>query len=190
MRVIGGSHKGRTLKGPSTQDVRPTSDRLRESLFNILAHGYGDPLSDARVIDLFAGTGALGIEALSRGAHFVLFVDDGTEARSLIRANVEALGLGGVTRIYRRDATQLGPMPPQNPFTLAFLDPPYGKKLVERGLASLQDGGWLADGALTIIEEDARAQIELPEGFEQIEQRTYGDTQIMIVRHILLHASD
>ena len=105
--------------------MRPTADRLRESLFNILAHAYGDPISGARVLDLFAGTGALGIEAISRGAAFALFVDDGVEARALLRDNVEALGLGGVTRIFRRDATRLGPAHPLEPFSLAFLDPPY-----------------------------------------------------------------
>ena len=116
--------------------MRPTADRLRESLFNILAHAYGDPISGARVLDLFAGTGALGIEAISRGAAFALFVDDGAEARALLRDNVEALGLGGVTRIFRRDATKLGPVHPLEPFTLAFLDPPYRKGLAEKALAS------------------------------------------------------
>src|SRR3569623_1651172 len=105
MRVVGGSLRGRALKGPESQAIRPTADRLRESLFNILIHAYGDPITDARVLDLFAGTGALGCEALSRGAKFALFVDDGAEARGLIRANVEALSLTGVTKIFRRDAS-------------------------------------------------------------------------------------
>src|SRR5229473_5423556 len=109
MRVVGGRLKGRNLASPSSRDIRPTADRLREALFNILVHAYDDPISDARVLDLFAGTGALGIEALSRGAAFVLFIDDGAEARALMRANVDALGLGAVTRIFRRDATKLGP---------------------------------------------------------------------------------
>ena len=122
---------------------RPTADRLREALFNILVHAYGDPVTGARVLDLFAGTGALGIEAISRGAAFALFVDDGVEARALLRDNVEALGLGGVTRIFRRDATKLGPAHPLEPFSLAFLDPPYGKGLAEKALASARDGGWL-----------------------------------------------
>ena len=138
MRVVGGRLKGRTLASPSTQQIRPTADRLRESLFNILAHAYGDPITDARVLDLFAGTGALGIEAVSRGAKFTLFVDNGAESRALLRNNVEALGLGGVTKVYRRDATQLGPAHPMEPFTLAFLDPPYGKGLAEKALASLR----------------------------------------------------
>ena len=127
MRIVGGRLRGRALSAPKSQAIRPTADRLRESLFNILAHGYGDPVSGARVLDLFAGTGALGLEAISRGAAFALFVDDGAEARALLRANVEALGLGGVTRIFRRDATKLGPAHPVEPFALVFLDPPYGR---------------------------------------------------------------
>ena len=143
MRIVGGRLRGRKLAAPSSQAIRPTSDRLRESLFNILAHAYGDPVTGARVLDLFAGTGALGLEALSRGAAFALFVDDGAEARALIRENVATLGLGGVTRIFRRDATRLGPVHPLAPFSLAFLDPPYGKGLAEQALASAHDGGWL-----------------------------------------------
>src|SRR5215471_5692601 len=112
MRVVGGRLRSRALAGPKTATVRPTADRLRESLFNILAHAYGDPVAGARVLDLFAGTGALGIEAISRGAAFALFVDDGVEARALLRDNSETLGLGGVTRIFRRDATKLGPVAP------------------------------------------------------------------------------
>src|SRR5215210_181925 len=106
MRVVGGRLKGRNLAAPASRDIRPTADRLRESLFNILIHAYGDPVEGARVLDLFAGTGALGLEALSRGAAFAQFVEDGAEARALIRGNVDALGLGGASRIYRRDATK------------------------------------------------------------------------------------
>src|ERR1700686_4207966 len=125
MRIVGGRLSGRALAAPKSQAIRPTSDRLRESLFNILAHSYGDPVSGARVVDLFAGTGALGLEAMSRGAGFALFIDDGAEARALIRQNVEALGLGGVTGVFRRAAPKLGPVHPVEPFSLAFLDPPY-----------------------------------------------------------------
>ena len=107
MRVVGGRLKGRSLASPSSREIRPTADRLRESVFNILIHAYDDPIQDARVLDLFAGTGALGLEAVSRGAKFALFVDNGAEARALLRNNVEALGLGGVTKVYRRDATNL-----------------------------------------------------------------------------------
>src|SRR5512143_2339360 len=109
MRVVGGKLRSRPLAGPKSNAVRPTSDRLRESLFNILMHAYGDPITGARVLDLFAGTGALGLEALSRGAAFALFVDDGAEARALIRQNVETLGVAAIARIFRRDATRLGP---------------------------------------------------------------------------------
>ena len=182
MRIVGGEFRGRALKGPSSMAVRPTSDRLRESLFNILAHGYGDLLPDARVIDLFAGTGALGLEALSRGARFALFVDDGSEARALLRANIEALGVGGRTKVFRRDATKLGAMPPGEAYTLAFLDPPYGRGLAPLALASLRDGGWLAPGALVIVEEEAGAEIEPPPGYEFIERRAYGDTQVLFLR--------
>src|SRR6267378_1648269 len=146
MRVVGGRLKGRNLASPASREIRPTADRLRESVFNILIHAYDNPIEGARVLDLFAGTGALGIEAISRGAKFALFVDNGTEARALLRNNVEALGLGGVTKVYRRDATNLGPAHPMEPFALAFLDPPYGKGLAEKALASLRDGGWLKPG--------------------------------------------
>src|ERR1700737_3519183 len=127
MRVVGGRLKGRNLASPSSRDARPTADRLRESLFNILIHAYDDPIQGARVLDLFAGTGALGIEAISRGAGFALFVDNGAEARALLRNNVEALGLGGVTKVYRRDATHLGPAHPMGRFPLLFLVPPTPK---------------------------------------------------------------
>src|SRR5919106_1592700 len=150
MRIVGGRLKGRSLVSPSSRDIRPTADRLRESLFNILIHAYDDPVADARVLDLFAGTGALGIEAVSRGAAFALFVDNGAEARALLRNNVEALGLGGVTKVYRRDATRLGPAHPVEPFSMIFADPPYGMRLAEKALASARDGGWLLPGALVV----------------------------------------
>src|ERR1700687_4994273 len=131
MRVVGGRMEGRHPASPSSREIRPTADRLRESLFNILIHAYDDPIQGARVLDLFAGTGALGIEAISRGAKFALFVGTGTEAGSWLRNNVEALGLGGVTKVFRRDPTSLGPAHPMEPFSLVFLDPPYAKKLAE-----------------------------------------------------------
>ena len=184
MRIVGGRFRGRRLAAPRSQAIRPTSDRLRESLFNILAHGYGDPLAEARVLDLFAGTGALGLEALSRGAAFALFVDDGAEARALIRENIAALGLGGVTRIYRRDATRLGPAHPLAPFSLAFLDPPYGKGLAEQALASARDGGWLAPEALVVVEEAAQAGFKPPEGFQELERRGYDDTELIFCGRI------
>jgi len=184
MRVVGGRLKGRSLAPPSSRDIRPTADRLRESLFNILVHAYGDPITGARVLDLFAGTGALGIEAVSRGAAFALFVDNGAEARALLRNNVEALGLGGVTKVYRRDASNLGPAHPMEPFSLVFLDPPYRMKLAEKALASLRDGGWLTSGALLLVEEAKAAEFAPPEGFEQLERRMYDDTELVFLRNI------
>jgi 16S rRNA (guanine966-N2)-methyltransferase len=182
MRIVGGRLKGRNIAAPSSRDIRPTADRLRESVFNILIHAYDDPIEDARVLDLFAGTGALGIEAVSRGAAFTLFVDNGAEARALLRNNVEALGLGGVTKVYRRDATHLGPAHPVEPFALAFLDPPYGRGLGEKALASLRDGGWLTPGALLVVEESKAANFAAPDGFEQLERRAYDDTEFVFLR--------
>jgi 16S rRNA (guanine966-N2)-methyltransferase len=182
MRVVGGRLRGRTIASPSSHDIRPTADRLREALFNILMHAYGNPIDNARVLDLFAGTGALGIEAISRGAAFTLFVDNGAEARALLRQNVEALGLGGVAKIYRRDATSPGPAHPMEPFGLAFLDPPYGKGLAEKAVAALRDGGWLVPGALVIVEEATAAKFAVPDGFEELERRVYFDTEFVIMR--------
>ena len=182
MRVVGGRLRSRPIAGPKSDAVRPTSDRLREALFNILMHGYGDPITGARVLDLFAGTGAFGIEAISRGAAFALFVDDGVEARALLRQNTEALGLGGVTRIFRRDATRLGLAHPVEPFSLIFLDPPYGKGLAEKALVSAREGGWLKPEALIIVEEAADAGFTAPEGFEGLERRDYDDTELVFLR--------
>lgn len=184
MRIIAGNHRGLTLasvgKGDAGAHLRPTTDRVRESLFNLLLNGgYDHPVSDARVLDLFAGTGALGLEALSRGAAHVTFVDDGVKSRALIRENVEKCRAMGVTKLYRRDATRLG----ENrgaPFSLIFLDPPYGKGLGQLALAAARDGGWIAPGALIVWEENAVQ--ETPDGFEMLDQRRYGDTFISILR--------
>ncbi len=184
MRIVGGRLRGRMLAAPKSSAIRPTSDRLRESLFNILAHAYGDPVSGARVLDLFAGTGALGIEAISRGADFCLFVDDGAEARALIRQNVDALGLGQVTRVFRRDATRLGAAHPVEPFGVVFLDPPYRKGLAPAALAALRDGGWLVPDALVVVEEAADAEIAAPAGFEELARRTYDDTMVVFLRAV------
>jgi 16S rRNA (guanine966-N2)-methyltransferase len=184
MRIVGGRLRGRALAGPTTQAIRPTADRLRESLFNILVHAYGDPVSDARVLDLFAGTGALGLEAISRGAAFALFVDDAPAARALIRQNVEALGLGGTTRLFRRDATKLGPAHPVEPFSLAFLDPPYGQGLAETALASARDGGWLEPDALVVVEEAADAALKAPDRFAELERRRYDETELVFLRFV------
>jgi 16S rRNA (guanine966-N2)-methyltransferase len=182
MRVVGGRLKGRNLASPSSNDIRPTADRLRESVFNILIHGYDNPIEGARVLDLFAGTGALGIEAVSRGALFTLFVDNGAEARALLRNNVESFGLGGVTKVYRRDATDLGPAHPVEPFALVFLDPPYGRGLAQKALVSLRAGGWLIPGALLVVEEAKAAAFTAPDGFEELERRAYDDTEFVFLR--------
>jgi len=184
MRIVGGKLRSRPIAGPKSDAVRPTSDRLREALFNILTHSYGDPVTGARVLDLFAGTGALGIEAISRGADYALFVDEGVEARALLRDNVESLGLGGVTRIFRRDASKLGPAHPLDPFSLVFLDPPYGKGLAEKSLISARDGGWLMPEALLVVEEAADAGFKTPEGFVELERRRYDDTEFAFIRLI------
>ena len=183
MRIVGGRWRGRSLSGPSSDAIRPTSDRLREAIFNVLAHAHDDPVPGARVIDLFAGTGAMGLEALSRGADFALFVEDGGEGRALIRRNVEALGAAGISRVYRRDATRLGEAKPLQPFSLVFCDPPYRQGLAERALASARAGGWLAPGALLVVEEAAGA-FTAPEGFEQVERRAYGETEVTFLRAI------
>jgi len=180
MRIIGGRFGGRILKAPAARTIRPTADRLRENLFNILAHREDNPIQGAAVIDLFAGTGALGLEALSRGAAYALFVDNGVEARALLRANIEALGVAGITRVFCRDATRLGEAPEPGRFRLAFLDPPYGQDLASPALRALRDGNWLGEGALAIIEEGADVLVELPDGFASEQCRVYGDTQIVL----------
>jgi len=183
MRIVGGRLRGRPLAAPTSQAIRPTADRLRESLFNILVHAYDDPVTDARVLDLFAGTGALGLEALSRGAAFALFIDEGAQARALLRENVATLGLGGVSRIFRRDATRLGAAHPIEAFSLAFLDPPYGRGLAEEALTSARAGGWLAPGALVVVEEAAKPVFNVPEGFDELERRSYDDSALILLRH-------
>lgn len=184
MRIVGGRFRGRPLNGPRSDAIRPTSDRLRESLFNVLAHAHGDACDGARVLDLFSGTGALALEALSRGAVFAALVDQGAEARGLIRANVDALGLAGITAVLKRDATRLGPVAPFDPFTLVFCDPPYRRGLGEQALASALAGGWLAPGALVVLEEAADAVIELPSGLGPVEERPAGDSRLVIARRL------
>jgi 16S rRNA (guanine966-N2)-methyltransferase len=171
------------LATPEHEGLRPTADRVRESVFNILAHGIEQfDIEGARVIDLFAGTGALGIEALSRGAVFCLFVDDSAESRALIRRNVEAFGLTGQTKIFRRDAADLGDAGRGAGYTLAFLDPPYGKGLAEKALGALANGGWLVPGAVAVVEERTDASLTPPDMFSEIDRRTYGDTQVVFLR--------
>ncbi len=170
---------------PEDLRVRPTSDKVRQAIFNILEHrdfAYGFVLEDAAVIDLFAGTGALGIEALSRGARFCLFVDEDADSRALQRQNVEALGLTGVSKIWRRDATDLGPLSTGSggPFSLAFLDPPYRMGLAEKGLASLKTGGWLAVDAVIVVETATDETLEA-DGFTKLDERDYGETRVTLL---------
>jgi 16S rRNA (guanine966-N2)-methyltransferase len=182
VRIVGGRFRGRHLGGPRSDAIRPTSDRLRETIFNVLAHAYDDPVTGTRVLDLFAGTGAMGLEALSRGAAFALFVDDGAQARGIIRENIDALGLGGSTRLFRRDAARLGAAGPIPPFSLVFCDPPYGRDLAPRALASAAEGGWLVPGALVVVEETQGTTVVLPDGFSEIERRDYGETHVVFAR--------
>ena len=185
MRIVGGKYKGTALasvgKGDAAAHLRPTSDRVRESIFNLLINGgYGDVVTGAQVLDLFAGTGALGFEALSRGAEFALFVDDGVKARALIRQNIDILQVIGDCKLYRRAATRLGPTRDMV-FDLVFLDPPYGKGLGQKALGSAAEGGWLSDGALVVWEEGSEQSA--PDGFELLDARKYGDTWVHILRY-------
>ena len=179
MRIIGGAHRGRALaglgRGDAAAHLRPTSDRVREALFNVLAGGYGDPVTGARVLDLFAGTGALGLEALSRGAASASFVESGRKALGLLRENIARCGAGEAARVLPLDARRPGPNPGA-PHDLVFLDPPYGKGLGEAALGAALAGGWIAGGALIVWEESAR--VTPPEGLRVIEERRYGDTVI------------
>ncbi|WGR60295.1 16S rRNA (guanine(966)-N(2))-methyltransferase RsmD [Paracoccus ferrooxidans] len=184
MRIVGGTLRGLKLAevgaGDPAAHLRPTTDRVRESIFNLLINGtHGNPIPGARVLDLFAGTGALGLEALSRGAARVAFVDDGVAARALLRANIDKARAMGATDVWRRDATRLG----ENrgaPYGLVFLDPPYGQGLGERALESALAGGWIAPGGVVVWEESA--PLGPVAGLEQIDQRKYGDTIVTLLR--------
>ena len=183
MRIIGGSRRGLKLaevgEGDQAAHLRPTSDRVREAIFNLLINAHGNPVTGARVLDLFAGTGALGLEALSRGALAVTFVDDGAKALGLIRANIAKMRAEGETRVIRQDTRKLG----QNAgsaYGLVFLDPPYDKGLGEVALAAALTGGWLAPGAMVVWEEGAVPAV--PEGFGLADQRKYGDTVVTLLR--------
>jgi 16S rRNA (guanine966-N2)-methyltransferase len=186
MRIIAGQHKGRALNAPKGMSTRPTSDRTRESLFNVIAHAeWAPPIKGARVIDLFAGSGALGLEAISRGAAFCLFVETDHGARGAIRDNIEALGLFGNTRLHRRSATDLGEKPAGlgGPFTLAFLDPPYHKDLVQPALDCLVRGNWLAEDALVIVETGADEALMFP-GWSVIDARDYGAARVSFLKRM------
>jgi 16S rRNA (guanine966-N2)-methyltransferase len=182
MRIVGGEFRGRPLLSPDSRAIRPTSDRVRETLFDILAHRFALPSNETRVLDLFAGTGALGLEALSRGAVSCLLVENAAEARGIIRQNIEALELLGRARIFRRDATDLGPTGSVAPFDLVFVDPPYGRHLGEAALASAAAGDWLASGAICVLEEAAAVELSLPAGFTVAHDRAIGDTRLWFLR--------
>lgn len=182
MRIVGGEFRGRPLATPRDQSIRPTTDRTREAVFNVLAHRFADRLEGGRALDLFAGTGALGLEALSRGASYAVFIEESAEGRGLIRSNVEALGLTGRTKVFRRDATALGEAGTLAPFGLVFADPPYGKGLGERALRSALAGGWLAPGALCVVEEKASAPFEPGADFVTADERSYGETVIRFLQ--------
>ena len=187
MRIVSGAFRGRNLVAPAGSATRPTADRTRQALFNVLEHAAWAPtLSAARVIDLFAGSGALGLEALSRGAAFCLFVETDADARGAIRDNVEAFSLFGQTRIHRRDATDLGQKPAGDgaPFDIAFLDPPYGQGLGERALTGLADGGWLAPGALCVLEKGTAEADPAIDGFEILDARDWGAARVHFLKAI------
>ena len=184
MRIVAGAHKGRPLAAPKGRTTRPTADRAREAIFNKLAHApWSNGVADKRVIDLFAGSGALGLEAMSRGASFCLFVETDAQARGAIRDNVETLGLFGNTRIHRRDATALGVKPAGvgAPFDLVFLDPPYAKGLGEKALENLLKGGWLAPGALAVFEVGEKEDPQV-EGWERLDEGEYGAARVIFLK--------
>lgn len=184
MRVVAGTLRGRPLFAPGESTTRPTADRVREALFNVLAHGIdGFALDDVHVLDLFAGTGALGIEALSRGAAYCIFIEMDAEARGAIRSNIEAFDLTGCTRVFRRDATDLGPAGNRAPADLVFIDPPYGKGLAVKALSAAIDGGWISNDAIVVVEESDDTAIDWPASLQVLDQRTYGRTAITVLRY-------
>ena len=185
MRIVAGTLRGRSILAPEGQGTRPTSDRARQAVFNVLEHAAWAPgLSGIRVIDLFAGSGALGFEAMSRGAAFGLFVETAEAARGAIRENADVYGLLGRVRVHRRSATDLGGRPGSDgeAFDLAFLDPPYGKGLGEQALAGLVEGGWLSPGAIVVFERGSdEPEIETP-GYERLDARDYGAARVLFLK--------
>ena len=185
MRITGGSLRGRVLIGPGAAKLRPTSDKVRQAIFNLLEHHpalAGFSLHGARVLDLFAGTGALGLEAISRGASYCLFVDDSAQGRALVRRNVEALGLTGVTKLWRRNAAAPGRLDTLAPFGLAFLDPPYRLGLIEPALNAMEKGEWLLPDAIIAAESAEDETIAPPPAYALLDRRVYGDTTVTLLR--------
>lgn len=184
MRIVGGKFRGRSIAAPKpgSSDIRPTTDRARESLFNILRHANPEKLDNSRVLDLFSGTGALGFEAMSRGAAFVLFIEMGSQGRGLVRETMHNLGLQGAAKLFRRDATKLGDIGSIEPFDLVFADPPYSKRLGEGALSALRDGGWLKDDALIVLEEASNAPFIMPDGYILKDERRAGETILRFIK--------
>lgn len=176
MRIVGGYLKGRPLQSPKGMGTRPTTDRTRESLFNILTQRID--FQDCRTLDLFAGTGALGLEAISRGSQYCVFIEEASSARGAIRENVEALQLSGITKIFRRDATRLGNIGTLKPFDLVFADPPYRKGFGEKAARSLREGNWLNSDVTFVLEEATDVFPEALKGYTLEDKRTYGETTI------------
>lgn len=185
MRIVSGDFRGKAIVTPEGDATRPTSDRARQAVFNILQHAaWSKGLRGLRAIDLFAGSGALGLEALSRGAAFCLFVETDEAARGAIRENVDAMSLFGATRVHRRSATDLGQRPGSDgpAFDLAFLDPPYAKGLGEVALAKLRDGGWLSPHALIVFERGSHEPAFQVDGYEVLDARDYGAARVHFLR--------
>jgi len=185
MRIVGGNLKGRTLTAPEGRDTRPTTDRVRESIFNILAHAIeGFEFDGATVVDVFCGTGALGLEAMSRGCSYGVFIDNDARAQALVRKNAGPMGLGRSVLLLKLDATRLAPPPraANTPAALVFLDPPYEQGLVVPALLGLKDKGWLADGGVVVCEVAAKEEFDPPRGFDAIDERTYGAAKVVFLK--------
>lgn len=182
MRIVGGEFRGRPLAVPKSNEIRPTADRTRESLFNILSHAYPG-VSMAPGFSTFAGTGAVGLEAVSRGCRHALFVENSVEGRALLWENIDALGLHGRTRILRRDATDLGSVGNLEAFDVLFADPPYGKGLGEKAMAAAAEGGWLQPGAIAVLEERADVVVSVHPSYVFLESRIFGDTRVHFFRY-------
>ena len=185
MRIVAGKFKGRAIVAPEGQGTRPTSDRARQAVFNVLEHAsWAEPLHGARIMDVFAGSGALGFEAISRGAVFCVFVEIDDEARGAIRENADAYGVMGATRVHRRSAIEMGVRPGSDgeAFDVAFLDPPYGKGLGEQSLQRLLDGDWLKPGAIVVFERGSdEPDIDTP-GYDRLDARDYGAARVLFLR--------